>query len=123
MNLQPEFYPAMGGAIDGQYNCVRYTEDIKTAANEKFIADYKKKYGEGPIPLVATTAFYSLDFVRAAVDRARSYDKKAVFNAFKGLHARTILSDRPLRIDPRTMNVDYPMYIVQIQKAIEGAKK
>jgi len=116
MNLQPEFYPAMGGAVDGQYTCVRYSEDIHTAANRKFIAAYKKKYGQGPIPLVATTAYYSLDFVKAAVEKARTYDKKAVFNAFKGLRAKTILSDKPLRIDPTTLNVGYPMYITQIQK-------
>lgn len=116
MALQPEFYPAMGGAVDGQYTCVRYTEDIKTPANKKFVADYKKKYGKGAIPLVATTAYYSLDFVKAAVEKAGTYDKKAVFNAFKGLEAKTILSDKPLRIDPTTLNVGYPMYITQIQK-------
>ncbi len=116
VNLQPEFYPAMGDAVDGQYACVRYSEDIKTAANDKFKADYKKKYGEGPIPLVATTAYYSLDFAKAAVEKAGTYDKKAVFNAFKGLQAKTILSDKPIRIDPVTMNPHYPMYITQIQK-------
>jgi len=114
--LQPEFYPALGGATDGQYVCVRYSEDIKTDGNKKFIADYKKKYGEGPIPLVATSAYDTLSFVKAAVEKAASYDKKAVFNAFKGLEAKSILSDKPLRIDPMTMNPAYPMYITQIQK-------
>lgn len=116
VNLQPEFYPAMGDAVDGQYACVRYSEEIKTAANDKFKADYTKKYGQGPIPLVATTAYYSLDFVKAAVEKAGSYDKKAVFNAFKGITAKTILSDKPLEVDPTTLNVKYPMYITQIQK-------
>lgn len=116
MNLQPEFYPAMGGAVDGQYTCVRYSEEIKTAANDKFKADFKKKYGAGPIPLVATTAYYSLDFIKAAVEKAGTYDRKAVFNAFKGITAKTILSDKPLEIDATTMNVKYPMYITQIQK-------
>jgi len=114
--LQPEFYPALGGATDGQYVCVRYSEDIKTDGNKKFIADYKKKYGEGPIPLVATSAYDTLSFVKAAVEKAASYDKKAVFNAFKGLEAKSILSDKPLRIDPVTMNPGYPMYITQVQK-------
>ncbi len=116
VNLQPEFYPPMGDAVDGQYACVRYSEDIKTAANDQFKAAYKKKYGEGPIPLVATTAYYSLDFVKAAVEKAGTYDKKAVFEAFKGVRAKTILSDKPLEVDPVTMNVKYPMYITQIQK-------
>jgi urea transport system substrate-binding protein len=116
VNLQPEFYPAMGSAVDGQYTCVHYTEDKQTAANKKFIADYNKKYGKGPIPQVAATSYACLDFIKAAIEKAGSYDKKAVFNAFKGVTAETIFSDQPLRIDPRTMNVDYPMYIIQIQK-------
>lgn len=116
ITLQPEFYPPMGSAVDGQYACVPYSEEIKTAANDKFKADYKKKYGEGPIPLVATTAYLSMDFVKAAVEKAASYDKKAVFNAFKGLEAKTILSDKPLKIDATTLNPGYPMYITQIQK-------
>ncbi len=116
VNLQPEFYPAMGDAVDGQYAAVRYSEDIKTAANEKFKAAYHKKYGPAPIPLVGTTAYYSFDFIKAAVEKAGTYDKKAVFNAFKGITARTILSDKPLEVDPDTMNIRYPMYITQIQK-------
>jgi ABC-type branched-subunit amino acid transport system substrate-binding protein len=114
--LQAEFYPAMGSAIDGQYACVRYSEDIPTEANKKFIADYNKKYGAGPIPLVATTTYYSLDFIKAAVEKAGTYDRKAVFDAFKGLEVKTILSDKPIKIDPVTMNPSYPMYITQIQK-------
>lgn len=116
VNLQPEFYPAMGDAVDGQYTCVHYTEDIGTAANKKFIADYNKKYGAGPIPQVAATSYYSLDFIKAAVEKAGTYDRKAVFEAFKGVEADTILSDKPVKIDPATMNPDYPVYIVQIQK-------
>lgn len=113
--LQAEFYPPMGKAIDGQYACVRYSEDIQTASNKAFIADYTKKYGPGPIPLVATTTYYCLDFIKAAVEKAGTYDRKAVFDAFKGLEVKTILSDTPIKIDPVTMNPSYPMYITQIQ--------
>ncbi len=113
--LQAEFYPPMGSAVDGQYACVRYSEDIQTAADKAFIAAYNKKCGAGPIPLVATTAYYSLDFVKAAVEKAGTYDRKAVFDAFKGLEVETILSDNPIRIDPVTMNASYPMYITQIR--------
>ncbi len=116
VNLQPEFYPAMGDAVDGQYTCVHYTDDIQTAANKKFVADFAAKYGAGPIPQVAATSYYSLDFVRAAVEKVGTYDRKAVFDAFKGVEASTILSDKPIKIDPTTMNPDYPMYIIQIQK-------
>jgi ABC-type branched-subunit amino acid transport system substrate-binding protein len=115
VNLQPEFYPAMGGAVDGQYACVRYSEEIDNPDNAQFKAAYKKKYGEGPIPLVGSTAYYALRFVKAAVEKAGSYDKKKVFEGFRGAEAQTIVSDKPLTIDPKTMNVGYPMYICQIQ--------
>jgi len=115
VNLQPEFYPAMGGAVDGQYACVRYSEEIDNPDNAQFKAAYKQKYGEGPIPLVGSTAYYALRFVKAAVEKAGSYDKKKVFAAFSGAQAQTTVSDKPLTIDPNTMNVGYPMYICQIQ--------
>jgi urea transport system substrate-binding protein len=116
ITLQPEFYGAMGSAVDGLYTSVRYTEEIDTPANNAFKAAYHKKYGEGAVPLVATTAYYSLGFIKAAVEKAGTYDRKAVFEAFKGLSAETMLSTKPLTIDPKTLAVDYPMYICQIQK-------
>jgi ABC-type branched-subunit amino acid transport system substrate-binding protein len=116
VNLQPEFYPAMGDAVDGQYTCVHYTDDIQTAANKTFIADFAAKYGAGPIPQVAATSYFSIDFIKAAVEKAGTFERKAVFEAFKGVEASTILSDKPVTIDPTTMNPDYPMYIIQIQK-------
>jgi ABC-type branched-subunit amino acid transport system substrate-binding protein len=115
VNLQPEFYPAMGGAVDGQFACVRYSEEIDNPDNAQFKAAYKKKYGEGPIPLVGSTAYYGLRFIKAAVEKAGSYDKKKVFEGFRGATAQTPVSDKPLTIDPKTMNVGYPMYICQIQ--------
>jgi ABC-type branched-subunit amino acid transport system substrate-binding protein len=116
ISLQPEFYPAMGDAVDGLYACMRYSEEIDTPANVSFKAAYRKKYGEGPIPMVATAAYYALDFMKAAVEKAGTYDGKAVFNAYKGLKVKTILSNEPLEVDPTTLNVHYPMYITQIQK-------
>jgi ABC-type branched-subunit amino acid transport system substrate-binding protein len=115
VNLQPEFYPAMGGAVDGQYACVRYSEEIDNPDNAQFKAAYKKKYGEGPIPLVGSTAYYAPRFIKAAVEKAGSYDKKNVFAGFRGAQAQTTVSEKPLTIDPNTMNVGYPMYICQIQ--------
>jgi ABC-type branched-subunit amino acid transport system substrate-binding protein len=115
ITLQPEFYPAMGDAVDGLYTVTRYSEEIKAGGNAAFIAAYKKKYGEGPIPLVGVTAYYSLRFAKAAVEKAGSYDRKAVFAALKGVAATTPLSDQPLTLDPSNLSVDYPMYVCQIQ--------
>ena len=93
----------------------RYSEEIKAGGNAAFIAAYKKKYGEGPIPLVGVTAYYSLRFAKAAVEKAGSYDRKAVFAALKGVAATTPLSDQPLTLNASNLSVDYPMYVCQIQ--------
>jgi ABC-type branched-subunit amino acid transport system substrate-binding protein len=115
ITLQPEFYPAMGDAVDGLYTVTKYSEEIKTAGNQAFIAAYTKMYGEGPIPLVGVTTFNALAFVKAAVEKAGTFDRKAVFGAFRGVSAKTILSDEPLTLNPSNLTVDYPMYVVQIQ--------
>jgi len=113
--LQPDFYPAMGGSVDGQYACVRYSEGLDNPDNEQFKTAFHKKYGPGAISLVASTAYYSLRFVKAAVEKAGTYDPKQVFAAFKGLQAQTVVSSTPIRIDPTTLAARYPMYIAQIQ--------
>ncbi len=115
ITLQPEFYPPMGDAVDGLYVVTRYSEEIKTAGNAAFVAAYKKKYGEGPIPLVGVTASYALNFAKAAVEKAGTYDRKAVFEALHGVRATTPLSDAPLTVNASNLSVDYPMYLCQIQ--------
>jgi len=115
ITLQPEFYGPMGDAVDGLYVVTRYSEEIKTAGNAAFVTAYKKKYGEGPIPLVGVTASYALAFAKAAVETAGSYDRKAVFEALHGVEAMTPLSDQPLKLNPSNLSVDYPMYLCQIQ--------
>lgn len=124
--LQPDFYPAMGGSVDGQYACVRYSEGLDNPDNAQFKTAFHKKYGPGAISLVASTAYYSLRFVKAAVEKAGTYDPKQVFAAFKGLQAPTVVSSTPIRIDPTTLAARYPMYIAQIQpgglfKVVEDA--
>jgi ABC-type branched-subunit amino acid transport system substrate-binding protein len=115
ITLQPEFYPPMGDAVDGLYVVTRYSEEIKTTGNAAFVAAYKKKYGEGPIPLVGVTASYALNFAKAAVEKAGTYDRKAVFDALHGVQATTPLSDTPLTLNASNLSVDYPMYLCQIQ--------
>ena len=48
--ILPDYYPALGNAIDGQYVVARYSEEIPTEANKSFVSAYKQKYGEGPCP-------------------------------------------------------------------------
>jgi ABC-type branched-subunit amino acid transport system substrate-binding protein len=79
------------------------------------VAAYKKKYGEGPIPLVGVTATYALNFAKAAAEKARTYDRKAVFEALRGVQATTPLSDAPLTLNASNLSLDYPMYLCQIQ--------
>jgi ABC-type branched-subunit amino acid transport system substrate-binding protein len=114
VTLQPEFYPAMGGAIDGMYTSARYSEAIATEANREFVAAYRSRYGKGPIPGVASSAYLALGAIKTAVERAGSYDGHAVFDATNGLDVRTLLADQPLRMGSQRM-FEFPMYIVQVQ--------
>jgi ABC-type branched-subunit amino acid transport system substrate-binding protein len=117
VTLQAEFYPAMGHAIDGLYSSVRYTEELQTPENEQLKKLYKAKYGNVPVPLVATTAYYSFNFIKAGIEQAKSFDPEAVIAAFRSgkVKAQTVVSDQPLSVDAASLAVNYPMYICQIK--------
>ncbi|MGO4841348.1 ABC transporter substrate-binding protein, partial [Rhizobiaceae sp. 2RAB30] len=57
ISLQPEFYPAMGSVVDGQFTVARYTPEIKSEGNAVFMQAYKQAHGDGPIPSIASTAY------------------------------------------------------------------
>ena len=114
VSLQPEFYPAMGGAIDGLYTAARYSESIDTEANRKFTAAYHERHGADPVPGVASSAYIGLTVVKTAVEKAGSYDGAAVYRATDGLKVRTLLSDEPLTLGSNRI-FDFPMYVVQVK--------
>lgn len=114
ISLQPEFYPALGSAIDGQFTVARYTPEISNERNAEFIREYKKTYGGGPIPSVASAAFDCWNFIGAAVQRAGSFDADKVLSAFDDLEVRSILSEDALKVAPASRAVDYPMYVCEI---------
>jgi ABC-type branched-subunit amino acid transport system substrate-binding protein len=107
----------MGHAVDGMYSSVRYTEELANPANDEMKKLYRAKYGKGPIPLVATTAYYSFNFIKAAVEMAKSYDPEAVIAAFRSgnVKAMSVVSDQPLSVEANSLAVKYPMYICQIK--------
>lgn len=114
ISLQPEFYPALGSAIDGQFTVARYTPEISNERNAEFIREYKKTYGEGPIPSVASSAFDCWNFIGAAIKRAGSFNTDKVLSAFDDLEVRSILSEDVLKVAPASRGVDYPMYVCEI---------
>ncbi|WP_429817637.1 ABC transporter substrate-binding protein [Ensifer sp. B1-9] len=114
ISLQPEFYPALGSAVDGQFTVARYTPEINNERNAEFIREYRNTHGEGPIPSVASAAFDCWNFIRAAVQRAGSFDADKVLGAFDNLEVRSILSEEALKVAPASRAVDYPMYICEI---------
>ncbi|RUM20451.1 hypothetical protein EFQ99_29435 [Rhizobium vallis] len=114
ISLQPEFYPALGSAIDGQFTVARYTPEISNERNAEFVRQYKEAYGEGPIPSVASSAFDCWNFIAAAIERAGSFDAAKVLQAFDNLEVRSILSEGALKVAPASRGVDYPMYVCEI---------
>lgn len=114
ISLQPEFYPAMGSAVDGQISIARYSPEIATAANQEFKAAYVGAHGEGPIPSIASTSYDCWGYIKAAVERAGSFEPSEIVAAFDGVEARSILSDTPLQIKQGSRDIDYPMYVCEV---------
>ena len=114
ISLQPEFYPAMGSAIDGQISIARYSPEIATAGNDEFKAAYVAAHGEGPIPSISSTAYDCWGYIKAAVERAGSFQPGEVVSAFDGVEASSILSATQLRIKPGARDIDYPMYVCEV---------
>lgn len=114
ISLQPEFYPAMGSVVDGQFTVARYTPEIASSSNAAFMQAYKQAHGEGPIPSIASSAYDCWAYIKAAVERAGSFEPAKILAGFDGAQATTILSDEPMTISPTTRDVDYPMYMCEI---------
>ncbi|MFL6088756.1 MAG: urea ABC transporter substrate-binding protein [Aeromicrobium sp.] len=75
VSIAEEEAPNMGAPVTGQYAAWNYFESVKTPANAKFIADWKKypkSSGVTSDPMEA--AYDSLYLYKAMVEKAKSFD-------------------------------------------------
>ena len=73
--------------LAGHYVSWNYYETTQTPRNEKFVADYKEKYGEDRLTSDPIEAAYIAVYMwAAACEKAGSFDVEAVRVATKGLN-------------------------------------
>lgn len=76
----PEIIKLGGDAIEGAYFCNHYSTQIATPEAQKFMADYKAKYGQEPDDVAALT-YDAFGLLVQAVKDAGKTDRKAVTDA------------------------------------------
>ncbi|MEO8205552.1 MAG: ABC transporter substrate-binding protein [Chthoniobacterales bacterium] len=76
----PEIIKLGGKEVDGSYFCNHYSTQIATPVAEKFVTDYKAKYGQDPDDVAALT-YDSFGLLAQAIKEAGSLDRTAVRDA------------------------------------------
>jgi urea transport system substrate-binding protein len=77
--LDADYYPALSSLVDGRTHVVRWTDALDDPESKKFAADYRaKNTAEGPIPEVAGSAYFGVQFLLAAAEQAGKLDGEAL---------------------------------------------
>ena len=75
-----------GENIADAYSCMKYFQSLKNPANEKFVAAFKKRWGEKTVIGDATQAAYLSPFLwKAAVEKAGTFEIDRVIEASPGI--------------------------------------
>lgn len=80
----PEIIKLGGADIEGSYFCNHYSTQIATPQAQKFMADYKAKYGQEPDDVAALT-YDAFGLLAEAIKTAGSIDRKAVRDALASI--------------------------------------
>jgi len=76
----PEIIKLGGAAIEGSYFCNHYSTQIATPIAQKFMADYKAKYGQEPDDVAALT-YDAFGLLVEAISDGGSLDRQAIRGA------------------------------------------
>lgn len=79
----PDLFKIGGDALDGSYFSNHFAPDAATPKAQKFVADFKQKYGQEPTGLGAL-GYDAAAVLFDAMTRAKSVDKSAVRDALSG---------------------------------------
>jgi len=80
----PDIIKLGGANVEGAYFCNHYSTQIATPIAEKFVADYKAKYGQEPDDVAALT-FDSMGLLAQAINAAGKVDRQAVRDALAAI--------------------------------------
>jgi len=79
-----------GENLEGFYSAMKYFQTLKNPNNDKFVAEFKKAYGENAVIGDVTQAAYLGPWLwKAAVERAGSFDVDKVVVALPGYEVTT----------------------------------
>lgn len=115
VSLDQEFYPALTDRIEGRLQVERYTDQLPSERNKRFVTEYRQAYHtQDPIPSVAANAYDGMRFIAEAVTKAGSKDAAAISKqmgqlTFDGLEG-------PARFNPDNHVFHTPMYLTRIDK-------
>ena len=111
----PKLFEIGGAALDGCYISNHYSVDDPSPAIQKFVTDYKKKYGGVPDALAAL-GYDAARILADAIKRAGSTDGEKIRNALKTVKAF------PGVTGPITINADRNAVKPAVVLKIEGGK-
>ncbi|MFI2737309.1 ABC transporter substrate-binding protein [Streptomyces sp. NPDC018711] len=85
-SLDADFQPALGALVAGRTHTVRWSDQLDDAESRAFVKDYRAAHQwKAPIPEVAGNAYFGVEFLLAAAEKAGSNDPQAVNKAIGAL--------------------------------------
>jgi branched-chain amino acid transport system substrate-binding protein len=108
--------PAVKHAALGQYETRYWSPDLKTPANEKFVADFKKKYGKLPV-FYGAQSYDGIMLIDSAVRAVKGNlaDKKGLIAAFRKADYRSVRGKYAYNTN------HFPIQNFYLLKAVAGA--
>jgi urea transport system substrate-binding protein len=89
-----------GENLEGFYSAMKYFQSLKNPNNDKFVAEFKKAYGEKAVIGDVTQAAYLGPWLwKAAVERAGSFDVDKAVAALPG-YELTTAPEGYVKVDP-----------------------
>jgi len=92
------------GLAEGHFTAATYFQSIKSAANKRFVANYRAKFGNHEtVNAMAETAYSLTHMVLAAADRQKSFDASTIRRDL----AKTVFEspEGPVHLDPDNAHV------------------
>lgn len=109
----PRLWQLGGAALNGSYMSNHYSTEDPAPANQKFIADYRKRYGRGP-DAIAALAYDSLRVLADAAGRAGTADRASLRDAIaRTRNFRGVTGTISLDAD---RNAIKPVYIFELRE-------
>ena len=111
-----EALDAMGSNSEGVYCVNRYSRGLSNQANRTFVEHFRARYPNEttlPGPTAAAGSYGALLVVKAAYEKAGTFDRLAFAHSMDGLEVS--LPQGVIHVNPKNHIFDQPIYIMQIR--------